>query len=350
MFDRAFADPFIIAEIGVNHEGSIDRAKRMIEAAARAGPHAAKFQTYKAETLASEGNSPAYWDTSKEPTASQFELFSRFDSFGKDEYLELAGHCHDVGVEFMSTPFDLDSVDELAPMMPAIKIASADLTNVPLLRKVAGKAMPVILSVGASTHDEISWALDILERAGATEVALLHCVLRYPTPVDNANVLGVRKLHDLFGDRASIGYSDHVAPTAEGEAPSAELASLLGATIIEKHFTDDRSGSGNDHYHAFDESAMSNFVARLRLFRSLAGDGVPDIQAQLAAVTNARRRIFAIHEIAAGATISGSDLIALRADSGLEVARWDEVIGAVATSDIEKGRPVLSTDFRRVDR
>jgi len=345
MFDRPYADPYIIAEIGMNYEGSMERAKNMISAVARAGGHAAKFQTYKAETLASVHNSPSYWDTTKEPTASQFELFQRFDSFGPAEYRELAEHCESVGVDFLSTPFDLEAVDLLSPLMPAIKIASADLTNVPLLRKVAATGKPVILSTGASTHEEIEWALDTLEAAGAVEISLLHCVLRYPTPEQHANLLGIQELQRRFGDRVQVGYSDHVAPRASGATPAIEIAATLGSRVIEKHFTDDRTGVGNDHYHAIDEQGLAAFVAYLAELRTLAGTGVPNVDEQGAAIKNARRRIFTSRPVAAGESLREDNLIALRADTGIEIAHWDRVVGRSSLNAKEAGEPILEQDL-----
>lgn len=345
MFDRPYADPYIIAEIGVNHEGSLERAKAMIAQVARAGGHAAKFQTYKADTLASAQNSPSYWDTSQEPTTSQHELFQRFDSFGEAEYVALAEYCAEVGIDFLSTPFDLESVGMLAPHMPAVKIASADLTNVPLLRAVARTGKPVIMSAGASTHEEIDWALGLLEAAGAAEIALLHCVLRYPTPPEHANLLGISELQERFGDRAVIGYSDHVAPNASDRVPALEIAAHMGARIIEKHFTDDRNGAGNDHYHAFDEPILADYVRGLAATRELAGDGQPDIAAQTAAVENARRRIFTTRDLAAGDQIGETDLIALRANTGIAIAEWDRVVGATLSTTKGAGDPILLDDL-----
>ncbi|MFV0433693.1 MAG: N-acetylneuraminate synthase family protein [Leucobacter sp.] len=345
MFERPYADPYIIAEIGVNHEGSLERAKEMIAAVARAGGHAAKFQTYKADTLASAQNSPAYWDTSKEATPSQHELFQKFDSFGEAEYADLAAYCAEVGVDFLSTPFDLPSVGMLAPLMPAVKVASADLTNVPLLRAVAATGKPVILSGGASTHDEIDWALSILEAAGAREIALLHCVLRYPTPPEHANLLGIERLRSRFGERAVIGYSDHVAPSADGSLPAIDMAAVMGSRVIEKHFTDDRNGVGNDHYHAFDEDLLRDYVATLATYRTLAGDGIPDIAAQGAAVENARRRIFTARDLPAGTVIAEGDLIALRANTGVEIAEWDAVVGRSLASSKRSGEAIQREDL-----
>lgn len=345
LFERAYADPYIIAEIGVNHEGSLDRAKEMIQAVARAGGHAAKFQTYKADTLASAKNSPSYWDTSQEPTTSQHELFQKYDGFGAAEYRELADFCEQAGIDFLSTPFDLSAVGMLAPLMPAVKIASADLTNVPLLRSVASTGKPVIISAGASTHTEIDWALGMLERAGATEIALLHCVLRYPTPAEHANLRGIEQLRARFGDRAVIGYSDHVAPSADGSLPALDMASIMGARVIEKHFTDNREGIGNDHYHAFDEALLREYVTSLATFRELAGDGSPDIEAQSAAIENARRRIFVTQDIEAGSVVTEEDLIALRANTGIEIAAWDSVVGRRLAVAKQSGEAVLAGDL-----
>ena len=194
--EYAYLSPYIIAEIGVNHEGDLERAKRLIEGAAMGGAHAAKFQTYKAETLAARDTSPAYWDRKEEAADSQYALFKRWDNFGDDEYRALAAHCVECGVDFISTPFDLDAVDLLEPLMPVFKIASADITNIPLLRRVGATKKPVVMSVGAARHDETAVALQELARAGATDVTLLHCVLNYPTPPADAQLAQI----SLFPD------------------------------------------------------------------------------------------------------------------------------------------------------
>ncbi len=203
-------DPYIIAEIGVNHEGSLTKAKALIDLAADAGAHAAKFQTYKAATLAAK-ESPSYWDLEKEPTESQHELFKKYDSFGPDEYAELSGHCKDRSIDFLSTPFDLDAVDMLDPLMSYFKVASADITNLPLLRKVASKGKLVILSTGASSLAEIEFAISTLRAWGSSEVILLHCVLNYPTAEEDAQLGMIGVLKRTFPE-CLIGYSDHVVP------------------------------------------------------------------------------------------------------------------------------------------
>jgi sialic acid synthase SpsE len=335
-----YLNPYVIAEIGVNHEGSLERAKEMIDQVARAGGHAAKFQTYKAATLAAKTTSPAYWDQTKEATSSQYELFQRWDNFGPAEYAELAAHCISRGIDFMSTPFDLDAVDMLTPLMPVTKVASADLTNIPLLRKIGATGRPVVMSCGASSHQEISHSLEVLLEAGAASVTLLHCILNYPTPQPNAQIGQIQVLQELFGQRVAIGYSDHVRPEDDGTVPAVEMAALFGAVVIEKHFTDNKQGVGNDHYHAVDEHDLRAFMDKLAVYRTLYGKREHNLEAQSAAINNARRRIIAARDLPVGHIITEDDLIALRSNVGIEIAHWDEVIGRVVDAAIAAELPL----------
>ena len=322
------SQPYIIAEIGVNHEGSLDLAKRLVELAKDGGADAAKFQTYKAETLASR-HSPAYWDTSKESTLSQYELFKKYDAFGASEYEALAEHCTKVGIQFVSTPFDDDAVDMLSPLVPYFKVASADITNTPLLRRVARTGKPVVLSVGAATLDEVDGALATLRRAGAESIALLHCILNYPTADENAN------LH-MIGDLALrypecvIGYSDHTTP--KSGLPSLLAAWLLGAVILEKHFTHDTALPGNDHYHAMtvdDIRSFRNEVSRIvPLLGSRAKQPLPSEEI---ARKNARRSIVVARDLALGHRIVEADITYKRPGTGISPLSWDDVIGRVTT-------------------
>lgn len=336
-----FLDPYLIAEIGVNHEGDLDRAKRMIDQVAKAGGHAAKFQTYRADKLAAKNTSPAYWDTSKEKTLSQFELFQKYDGFGPEEYKALAEHCDKVGVDFLSTPFDLEAVEYLAPLMPLIKIASADLTNIPLIRAAGKTGKPLLMSVGASSHDEIRNSIRAALDAGAEKVSIMHCVLNYPTPHDRAQLGQIKTLQQLFGDQLAVGYSDHVAPEADGTMPALEMASLFGATVIEKHFTDDRSAPGNDHYHAMDESGLAAFTKKLAQYREILGSGELDLSTQQSAISNARRRIIASRDLLPGEVIGEGDLIALRSNVGIEIAQFDDVVGRRVAKLVESGNPLV---------
>ena len=335
-----YLNPYVIAEIGVNHEGSLERAKEMIDQVARAGGHAAKFQTYKAATLAAKSTSPAYWDQTKEPTSSQYELFQRWDNFGPAEYAELAEHCKLRGIDFMSTPFDLDAVDMLTPLMPVTKVASADLTNIPLLRKIGRTGRPVVMSCGASSHDEIENSLNVLLEAGAASVTLLHCILNYPTPQPNAQIGQIQVLQEMFGSRVAIGYSDHVRPEDDGTVPAVEMAALFGAVVIEKHFTDNKQGVGNDHYHAVDEHDLRAFMDKLAIYKTLFGKRDHSLEAQTSAITNARRRVIAVRDLPVGHVITEDDLIALRSNVGIEIALWDKVVGSTVAVAVGAELPI----------
>ncbi len=251
--------PFIVAEAGVNHEGSMEIAKRLIDEAARGGADAIKFQTYKADTIAVR-NSPAYWDLSKEPTTSQHELFAKYDTFWKTEYEQLRRYCDDVGIEFMSTPFDAESATFLADLQGTFKIASADLTNLPFIRHICSFGTPILLSTGASELWEIAEAVDTIGRCG-NPLALMHCVLNYPTDRHSANLGMIVDMRRRFPE-VRIGYSDHTVPDPEMSVLT--TAVLLGASILEKHFTHDKTLPGNDHYHAMDEADLIRLGARIR--------------------------------------------------------------------------------------
>ena len=326
--------PYVIAEIGVNHEGSMDLAKKLIDLAKEGGADAAKFQTYKADTLASR-NSPAYWDLSKEPTTSQFKLFQKYDSFGPGEYRELARHCGEVGIEFVSTPFSRDAVEVLDPLVPFFKIASADLTNTPLLRQVAATGKPVILSTGASTAHEVRDAVKTLRDAGCDELSLLHCVLNYPTADENAHLGMITALRREYPELL-IGYSDHTVPD-EGMTALC-TAWLLGARVIEKHFTHDKSLPGNDHYHAMDADDLRRFIANVARLDSMVGSkaSVVSIESEEISRLNARRSIVLDVDVTAGTELTEEMLTYKRPGTGVSPVHWDEVIGRTAARDLER--------------
>jgi sialic acid synthase SpsE len=317
--------PYVIAEIGVNHGGSLDQARRLIDLAAEGGADAAKFQTYKAEHLASR-YSPAYWDTSKETTTSQFELFKKYDSFGEVEYRMLADHCRGRGIEFLSTPFHDAAVDFLDPLMAFFKVASADLNNVQLLRKIGGKGKPVVLSTGAATRGEIDQAVATLEGAGSGPIALLHCVLNYPTDNGAAGLGVIKGLRHAYPDRI-IGYSDHTVP--DQAMTPLTVAYLLGAVVLEKHFTHDKTLPGNDHYHAMDVNDLKAFRRRIAEVRTLIGGGFDKvlIPAEETARLNARRSIVLSRDVTAGQTLTPEDLTCKRPGTGITADCWDQVIG-----------------------
>ena len=333
--------PYVIAEIGVNHEGSLETAKRLIELAHEGGAHGAKFQSYKANTLASK-KSPAYWDTSKEATLSQHELFQKYDNFEAEDYAALAAHANKVGIDFISTPFDDEAVDYLAPLVPFFKIASADITNTPLLRRVARVGKPVVLSTGASTLDEVDGALATLRDAGATEIALLHCILNYPCENINAHVRMIAGLQDRYPDHI-IGYSDHTVPDLEMTAMS--VAYALGAVVLEKHFTHDKTLPGNDHYHAMDVHDLARFMARIGTIADMLGTdrAKAPIATEEIARLNARRSIVIARDLEEGHTIVEADITYKRPGTGVSPLHWDEVIG-MRTKRLMQEDDVLTWD------
>lgn len=318
------SDPYIIAEIGVNHEASMSKAKELIELAKLGGANAAKFQTYKAETIASK-NSPAYWDLSKEKTKSQFELFKKYDKFGEKEYILLYEHCKKVGIDFVSTPFDSKSIDFLDPLMSFYKIASADITNLPFLRKIASKNKPIILSTGCSNYKEIDFALSVLNLPN-NKISLLHCILNYPTIDINANLGMISHLKRKY-PKNIIGYSDHTLP--DNEMFSIQISYMLGARIIEKHFTYDKNIPGNDHYHSMDFNDCKRIISNIDRTKRLVGfcDEKKPIHSEKKSILNARRSIVINKNLLKGHVICENDLIYKRPGNGISTVFWDDVIG-----------------------
>lgn len=325
--------PYIIAEIGVNHEGSLDLAKRLIELAKEGGADGAKFQSYKADTLASK-HSPAYWDTSKESTRSQHELFQKYDNFEPADYAALAEHAKRCGIDFLSTPFDDAAVDYLQPLVPFYKIASADITNTPLLRRVARTGKPVVLSTGASNMDEIRWSVRTLQDAGATDVVLLHCILNYPCENHNAHVRMITGLAEAFPDYL-IGYSDHTVPDPDMTALA--VAYSLGAVVLEKHFTHDKTLPGNDHYHAMDVHDLRRFVERMGTIADILGEteAKSPIATEEISRLNARRSIVLARAVRAGQALTEADLTYKRPGTGVGPQDWDRVIGMTVNKDLD---------------
>lgn len=324
--------PYIIAEIGVNHEGSLEAAKELVRMAHEGGADAAKFQTYQADLIAMR-DSPAYWDQSEEVTDSQHTLFSKFRSFTFEDYRVLAEYCTELGIAFCSTPFDLAAVDMIDPLVSFFKVASADITNVPLLRRVASKGKSVVLSTGASTLDEARAAVACLEAAGAGDIVILHCVLNYPTLDADAHVRMLRGLREAFPERL-LGYSDHTKPSFDLDTLA--VAYGMGAVVLEKHFTLDKSLPGNDHYHSMDRDDLIRGRARLAKVHALLGpesEKAP-LSSEEPARLYARRSIVVARDVMVGTTVHEDDLICLRPGTGIGPEHWDQIVGSVATRDL----------------
>jgi N-acetylneuraminate synthase len=334
------SSPYVIAEVGVNYYDIakkenidfMDAAKLMISKAAKERADAVKFQTYKADSLASK-NSPAYWDTSEEETRSQYELFKKYDSFGEEEYKKLSEYCLQQGVDFLSTPFDFQSADFLESLMPVYKISSSDITNHPFIEHIANKGKPIFLSTGASTVEEIKEALAVIEKEGCQDVVIMHCILNYPTQNRDANLGMIRHLKQLFPDNL-IGYSDHTIP--DSNMMILTTAFLFGATVIEKHFTLDKTLRGNDHYHSMDPDDLKRFINNLDILDEIIGkDRKEPLDSEEPARQFARRSIVANIDIPKGTVITNEMLTFKRPGTGISPKRIGEVVGKRAKKSIK---------------
>ena len=325
--------PYIIAEIGVNHECSLERAFELIELAKEGGANAAKFQTYKADKIASE-ESPSYWDLAMEPTTSQHQLFKKFDKFGEQEYLACYEHCKKVGIQFLSTPFDDEAIDFVDKLVPFHKVASADICNVAFLRKIARTGKPIILSTGASYLFEIQNAVEIIKSQGNNDIVLLHCILNYPTPYEGANLNMMLSLKQNFPDYF-VGLSDHTL--ADEGMLSLTTAYVLGAKVIEKHFTHDKTIKGNDHKHSMDVNDLSKFTANISFVNSLFGqESKAPLDEEFLSRDNARRSIVISRDLKEGHLISEEDITYKRPSHGISTYFWDEVLGKRVVMDLPK--------------
>ena len=323
--------PYLIAEAGVNHEGNLDNAKKLIDEAKEGGADAIKFQSYKAEKLASK-NSPSYWDTSKEKTTSQFKLFKKYDNFNFDDYVFLKEYCDSSEIEFLSTPFDTDSALFLNDLMEVYKISSSDITNKPFIDFICKFNKPIILSTGASDLSEIKNAYDWIKNNG-NDLVLLHCILNYPTENKNANLMMINGLKKEFPN-TPIGYSDHTIPN---DMQILETATLLGSAIIEKHFTTDKTLPGNDHYHAMDKADLKLFNRKLdELFLSLGTFKKKPLKSESISRKNARRSLVANRYIKKGEVIKNDMITWKRPGHGIQPFEYDNLLGKIAIIDIEE--------------
>ena len=341
--------PYLIAEMGVNFYDTakslniepIEAAKLYIDKAAEAGVDCAKFQSYKANTIVSK-NSPAYWDTTKEPTKTQYELFLKHDRFGEKEYRELCDYTHEKGLDFTSTPFDYASVDYLEDMVDFYKISSSDLSNIPFIRYIGSKGKPVYISVGAAYLSEVDEAIRNLKEVGCKEIVIFHCVLSYPTDPKDANLRVIETLKKNFPD-VKVGFSDHVAPD-EGMITLA-TAYLLGAEVIEKHFTLDKTLPGNDHYHAGDPEDFRKAIANFKLIDSILGSAEKTVlDCELVPRREARRSLVLTRDMKKGEVISEKDIMAKRPGTGISPQYTEIVVGRKILQDLAEDT-VLTWDM-----
>lgn len=332
---------YLIAEAGVNYYefaeknscSPLEAAKMMVQAAAKAGADAIKFQTYKAESLAMK-NSPGAWDHDDIPVDTQYELFQLYDKLDFEDYHELARFSAEQGIDFFSTPFDLMAVDALEDCMEVYKISSSDITNYPLITHIAEKNLPIIMSTGASDASEIDEAVSLIRKYNNRSLTLLHCVLEYPTPYEDANLLKIQSLKERYPDTI-VGYSDHTKPDAEMDVLS--TAYLLGARVIEKHFTLDKTAKGNDHYHSMDPNDIQKLRNKLAFLQTLCGDGnLSCLPTEEYTRDSVRRSAVSTRAISAGEILTEDMITYKRPGSGISPKEMTGLLGHKVKTDIAK--------------
>ncbi len=333
--------PYIIAEMGVNFYDTakelnitpLEAAKLYIDKAAEAGVDCAKFQSYKAGTIVSK-NSPAYWDTTKEPTKTQYELFLKHDHFDKEDYQELCDYTHKKGLDFTSTPFDYASADYLYDMVDFYKISSSDLSNIPFIRHIAKKGKPMVVSVGAAYLSEVDEAIRAIKEEGNNDITILHCVLSYPTAPKDANLRIIETLKKVFPD-VKVGFSDHVAP--DDTMMTLATAYLLGSVVIEKHFTLNKSLPGNDHYHAGDPDDFKKAIANFKWIDSVLGSSEKTVlKCEEVPRREARRSLVLTRDMKKGEVIKQNDLMPKRPGTGISPIYTDIVVGRKVLKDLKE--------------
>jgi len=336
--------PFVIAEVGVNHECSLIKAKKLIDLAKLGGADAVKFQTYKAENLAIQ-KSRYYWDIKKEKEKTQFSLFKKFDKFEKKDFIKLAKYSQTKKIVFLSTPFDFNSVDFLNPLMPFFKVASADITNFPLLEKIASKKKPILLSTGASNVSEINKAYNFLKEKKCKNIAIMHCVLSYPTKNNDANLSMIQYLKKKF-PYCEVGYSDHTIP--DKNMLTLTSAYLLGANIIEKHFTDNKKKKGNDHYHSMDFKDLKYFKNILNQISILKGslNKKAVLQCEKKSRKFARRSIVAKIDLKKNIILRNIHLDYKRPGLGISPANYKKILGMRTRKKIKYDQIIKFKDLK----
>jgi N-acetylneuraminate synthase/N,N'-diacetyllegionaminate synthase len=334
----------IIAEAGVNHNGVLENALGLIDAAAAAGADYVKFQTFKTELVVSaKAEMAEYQKANMNQDGSQWEMIKKLE-IPLDWYPVLLARCQEKGIRFFSTGFDQDSVDMLLQWNPGyIKIPSGEMTNLPFLRFIATKKMPVIMSTGMCSLDEVKATMDVLISGGLkqNDIIVLHCNTEYPTPMEDVNLKAMLQIQSQLGVR--IGYSDH---TLGVEAPLAAVA--LGAECIEKHFTLSQDMEGPDHVASLNPEQLKAMVSGIRnVEKMMNGSGIkePSIS-ESKNIAIARRSIHAVRDLLGGSIIQSEDLIALRPGDGISPMRWDEILGKQLIRNVGEGEKLTWEMFK----
>ena len=320
----------IIAEAGVNHNGDIDIAKKLINEAKQCGADIVKFQTFNPKRLASKQARMA--DYQKENLGieeSQEEMLSKL-TLKQDDYIELSHYCKEVGIKFLSTPFEIESIYFLDKLQSIWKIPSGEITNYPYLLEIASTGKDIILSTGMSTLKEVDEAVEVLKFNGAGKITLLHCTTNYPTPMKDVNLRAMLTLKEHCG--LSVGYSDH---TKGIEVPLAAVA--LGAEVIEKHFTLNRHMEGPDHKASLEPDELKAMVEGIRKVEEALGTGIKSpSESEKSNIPIVRKSIIANRNIQAGETLTADNITTKRPGTGISPMKWNEVLGTKAIRDFEE--------------
>ena len=329
------APVYVIAEAGSNHDRDLDQAKRLIDIAAKAGADAVKFQTFAADRIVAETTTRAkYLDGLLPPDQTMSDLFRELE-LPREWHAELFRHATDAGLDFLSTPFDVEAVDLLDDLgVKAFKVASYELWHLPLIREVASRGKPIICSTGMADMADVQDAVDTVAETGNDQLILLHCVVNYPPPFSDLNLRAIQTLRTAFG--VPVGYSDHSPGIT---API--VATALGAAVIEKHFTLSRDLPGPDHRFAIEPDELTTMVRAIRDAQEALGTGVKRMApAEADLYVTARRSLFAARDIAAGTTLEEADVAVLRPGTGIEVRDLPKVVGRTARRAIARHEPL----------
>lgn len=322
---------FIIAEAGVNHNGDIHIAKKLVDIAVEAKVDAIKFQTFKAEELVCKNARKAeYQESNTEKNESQLEMLKKLE-LNFDMHKELINYCNDKGIMFLSTPFDIKSIDLLEDLDISIfKIPSGEITNYPYLKKIAGLGKKIIMSTGMSYLSEVSDAVEVLKENGAEDITVLHCNTEYPTPIDDVNLNAMITMKNELN--INVGYSDH---TVGIDVPIAAVA--MGATVIEKHFTLDKDMDGPDHKASLNPYELRMMVKSIRNIEKALGSckKVPS-NSEIKNLVVARKSIVAKHDIKKGEIITEKNICCKRPGNGISPMKWNDIIGITAVRDFYK--------------
>ncbi|HEY7937589.1 MAG TPA: pseudaminic acid synthase [Candidatus Limnocylindrales bacterium] len=329
------APVYIIAEAGSNHDRDLAQATRLIEVAAEAGADAVKFQTFTADRIVAETNTRArYLDGILPAGKTMSELFREME-LPHEWHADLKAYAETCGIDFLSTPFDHEAVDLLDGLgVRAFKVATYELWHLPLIRDIASRGKPIICSTGMASIGEVQAAVDAVRSAGNEQLILLHCVVNYPPPFAELNLRAIETMRRAFG--VPVGWSDH---TPGWTAPV--VATALGAAVIEKHFTTDRSRPGPDHRFALEPAELRAMVTAIRDAQDALGDGIKQMApAEADLYVTARRSLFAARTIEAGVEMTADDVAILRPGTGLEVHDLDHIIGRTTRRRIERHEPL----------